>query len=159
MTHRAETILEAVKVLVTGLATTGANVARGRAYALGVDQVPALRVSEDTAEIEEAHTPDRLIEILDIVIEAEVAEITDQVDTVLNTIREEITVKLAADHKLGLPAMGADGAALGTGLADLCAFLLIFYLARPKKFPDRDALILRLDEAARPEAWAGLNSS
>lgn len=45
--------------------------------------------------------------------------------------------------KLGLPAMGADGAALGTGLADLCAFLVILYLARPKQFPARDTLLLR----------------
>lgn len=45
--------------------------------------------------------------------------------------------------KFGLPEMGADGAALGTGLADLCALLLIFYLVRPRKVIPRDALILK----------------
>lgn len=45
--------------------------------------------------------------------------------------------------KLGAPAMGARGAALGTGLADLCGMLLIFYLAYPKRTITREQLRLR----------------
>ncbi len=35
--------------------------------------------------------------------------------------------------KFGAPAMGVRGAAIGTGLADLCAMLVMFWLARPKR--------------------------
>ncbi|MGB0954094.1 MAG: MATE family efflux transporter [Planctomycetota bacterium] len=45
--------------------------------------------------------------------------------------------------KLGMPEMGADGAALGTGLADLCALLLIVYLVRQPKPIPRDAWRLK----------------
>jgi MATE family multidrug resistance protein len=44
----------------------------------------------------------------------------------------------------GLPAMGARGAALGTGLADLCALLVIVWLARPRTRLPLDALKLHL---------------
>lgn len=45
--------------------------------------------------------------------------------------------------KLGLPAMGAGGAALGTGLADLCALIVIFYLAKPAQRITLEMLRLR----------------
>lgn len=51
--------------------------------------------------------------------------------------------------KFGMPEMGADGAALGTGLADLCALLLIIYLVRPRKKIPRDALILKWSRMKR----------
>ncbi|MBT3339872.1 MAG: MATE family efflux transporter [Planctomycetes bacterium] len=35
--------------------------------------------------------------------------------------------------KFGIPAMGVRGAAIGTGLADLCAMTVMFWLARPKR--------------------------
>ncbi len=43
----------------------------------------------------------------------------------------------------GAPAMGANGAALGTGLADLCSLLLIFFLVYPKRPLPKAALQLR----------------
>jgi multidrug resistance protein, MATE family len=45
--------------------------------------------------------------------------------------------------KFGAPKMGAEGAALGTGLADLCALILIFLLARPQQRLSWDTLRLR----------------
>ncbi len=57
----------------------------------------------------------------------------------------------------GLPAMGARGAALGTGLADLCALLVIVWLARPRTRLPLDALKLhfgRLKEVVSV-GWTG----
>lgn len=51
--------------------------------------------------------------------------------------------------KFGMPEMGADGAALGTGLADLGALLLIFYLVRPKQRIPLDALVLKWSRMKR----------
>lgn len=100
--HRAETIMEAVRTAVTGLATTGLNAFRGRSYDLGPGLVPALLVYMGEDEILEAHTPDRLRSVLTVNLDAVVAETATQVETALNQIRAEATVALAADHTLGL---------------------------------------------------------
>ena len=43
--HRAEQILAAVQTAVTGLASTGTNVDRGRADDIPAEKCPALRVA------------------------------------------------------------------------------------------------------------------
>ena len=119
MTHRAETILEAFKTTETGLATTGTRVERGRVYATSPAGTPNLRVFMGADEILEAHTPDRLLSALEVTVEAEVAEISAQVDTKLNVIREEVTVALAADHQLGLPVIVQMTEEVGAGPVEI----------------------------------------
>lgn len=98
MTHKAETILEAVVTAVSGLTTTGSSVERGRAYAVGV--VPSLSVfmGEDRVDNELAigHY-DRMLEIF---VESHVATIGN-IETDLNQIRAEVFAALRADHTLG----------------------------------------------------------
>ena len=100
--HRAESIMAAVITAVTGLTTTGANVYRARAYPLEISGIPALLVwqGEDSAQTE--MIGDEVISLLEIHIDAIVREPTTQIDTTLNKIREEVTVALMADYKLGL---------------------------------------------------------
>ena len=102
MTHRAETIMAAVVTAVTGLATTGARVFRGRAYAVQPAELPCLLVWADADPAEPVQSQDRVQSNLVVNIDAVVREVSAQVDTRLNLIRKEITVALAADYRLGL---------------------------------------------------------
>ena len=100
--HRAESIMEAIVAAATGLTTTGANVYRARVYPLEISDIPALLIwqGEDSAETE--LLGDEVISLLEVHIDAIVREPTTQIDTTLNKIREEVTVALMADYKLGL---------------------------------------------------------
>lgn len=98
MTHRAESIMQAVTTNVTGLTTTGARVSRGRAYP--VSEVPALTVEmgQDVVALQNIAYIDRDLEII---ITAHCKQ-TAQYDTTLNLIREEVHVALMASRSQGL---------------------------------------------------------
>ena len=100
--HRAESIMRAVVVALTGLTTTGANVFRGRAYEVQAGEVPALLVWMGVDQVAAVHGHDQVDSVLTVNIDAAVREVSAQVDTRLNLIREEVTSALAADHTLGL---------------------------------------------------------
>jgi len=101
MTHRAETIVDTVTTLLTGLTTTGSRVFRGRAIPVDVSQGPALLVFMGPDAIVNRLNFDKIDSLLSVYIEAYVKQ-NDAPDTVLNTIREEINIAMQADYTLGL---------------------------------------------------------
>ena len=99
MTHRAESILEAVKTTLTGLTTTGLNVQRGRYYDLTT--LPALVIekgSDNTATERNTAFQDRN---LDISITSAIEQ-AGSVEGTLNQIAAEIYAAMMADITLGL---------------------------------------------------------
>jgi hypothetical protein len=102
LTHRAETLIAKVTEVVTGLSTTSDRVYRGRAYPLGKDQDPALLVYQGADEPQSLHSQTLLDSLLTVRVEARVRSASDQLDTLLNRIREEVTVALQADYLQGL---------------------------------------------------------
>lgn len=100
MTHRAESIMAAVKTAVTGLTTTGDRVERGRVR--NVETAPALSVEMGADDINpERSTYPRVNRDLNVKIFAYVKTNTAP-DTQLNLIREEVYAALMADRTLGL---------------------------------------------------------
>jgi hypothetical protein len=101
MPHRAETIAATITDLVTNLPTTGDQVYRGRAAPISVDILPAVLVylEGDSPLAEYTTLADR---VLQVAIEGFARPAADEVDTVLNTIRREVTQALMADRTLGL---------------------------------------------------------
>lgn len=102
MTHRAESIVEAVKTKVTNLTTTAARVYRGRVYPLQSAELPGLLVYLGADKILRYLSQGQVDSLVTVHIDAVVKSITTQVDTLLNTIREEITVALQQDYRQGL---------------------------------------------------------
>lgn len=103
--HRAENIIAAVVTNLTGLATTGANVFRGRAYELNDTELPALCVylGTDNPRNDGGSSSWQYIDSdLGITVEAVVKSSSAQVDTTLNQIRYEVGQALQADHQQGL---------------------------------------------------------
>jgi len=122
MTHRAESIVTTLVATLTGLTTTGARVYRGRAYPLQDAQYPALLIYLGQDELQADYSQEKYDSLLTVWVEARVKTVASQVDTVLNTIREEVTVALQADYTQGLgyvidtregdaaePELGGDG--------------------------------------------------
>lgn len=100
MTHRAETIISTVVTTVTGLTTTGNNVARGRVRS--VETHPALSVitGGDDVVLDRSNWPNIGRE-LNVKIIIHVKNNTTY-ETEINKIREEVYAALMADHTLGL---------------------------------------------------------
>src|SRR5688500_10924967 len=113
MTHRAESIVERVKTVVTGLTTTSTRVYRGRVYPLQESEVPGLLVYMGQDRIVNVLSQSLMDSLLSVHID-EVVKATGQVDTTLNLIREQVTIALQADHTLtlsyvmGIEESGAD---------------------------------------------------
>ena len=100
MAHRAESIMAAVATALTGLATTGTRVQRGRPYQ--VDSVPALTIDMGGDEVlPDARDFSRLTRALQVIITAHV-QATTNLETILNTIRAEIFAELMSDITMGL---------------------------------------------------------
>jgi len=115
MTHRAESIMQAVVTNVTGLTTTSTRVSRGRAYP--ISDVPALTVEmgQDVVALQNLSYIDR---DLDIVITGH-AKQTTQYDTTLNLIREEVHIALMANRQQGLTNYVLDTMPVGDGAPEL----------------------------------------
>lgn len=122
MAHRAETILQTLVSILTGLTTTGTNVARGRIYAIEDDEHPALSVYMGPDDPIGEYGPTNVTYIdsdLSVRITAHVKTNSQQVDTLLNQIRSEVHQALMADVTLGLSyvymtiPLGADEPDLG----------------------------------------------
>ncbi len=98
--HRRETILQTVLTLLTGLATTGSNVKRARAYK--PDVLPALSIAQgpDVLSPEHAYLGD-IMRQLTVRIAAHVQDTTN-LETELNQISAEVYAALTADRSLGL---------------------------------------------------------
>ena len=102
MTHRAESIVSAVVTTLTGLTTTGSNVFRGRVYAVPDASLPALCVYQGEDKIIGQYSQAKYDCAITITVEALVKTSSTQVDTTLNTIREEVVEALQADYTQGL---------------------------------------------------------
>lgn len=100
MTHRVESIMQAVTSTLTGLATTGAEVQRGRVYSIAA--TPALSISMGADEVrEDLRSFSRLVRQLTVTISAHV-KVTTQLETQLNQIKTEVFAALMADITQGL---------------------------------------------------------
>lgn len=100
--HRAESILAAIKTQLTGLATTGANVFRGRSVRLQDNQHPALIIKMGADKRLAEYSQALMDRALEVKIEIRTKSSTDQLDTELNKIREEVTKALQAAPSLSL---------------------------------------------------------
>ena len=120
--HRAESILSAVETTLTGLATTGTRVQRGRVYP--VETAPALSIymgSDDTSGDYGATNLGFVDRMLEVVVRSHI-KVTTDLDTDLNQIRAEVYAAMMADYTIGLayiintwlvsdaqPSLSADG--------------------------------------------------
>ena len=102
MTHRAETIMQAVVTTLTGLTTTGARVKRARVYPLPAAEANALAIFQGTDELQDGSMFFKVRSLLTVNIEAMAREATAQIDETMNTIRNEVAVALGASTNLGL---------------------------------------------------------
>lgn len=100
--HRAEQIIQTVVTKLTGLTTTGTRVYRGRAYPTADSELPGLLVYLGQDKITQHLSQSFVDSELMISIDARVKSASSQVDTLLNTIRSEITVALMAGYTQGL---------------------------------------------------------
>jgi len=100
--HRVEQILAAVTALVTGLATSGANVDRGRDSEIPAEKTPALRVYLGQDLIVDPWAQSLLDSEVEVGIQAAVHDSATNVETLLNRMRKEVNIALVADFTLGL---------------------------------------------------------
>ena len=137
--HRAEQIIAAVKTLVTGLTTTGANVDRGRGEEVAAELTPALRVYMGADTIVEPWAQQLLDSDLEVVIEAKVHDAAANVETTLNQIRKEVNIALAADYTLALAfvhaivEIGAGRPQISGDLAKPAASMELRYLVKYRR--------------------------
>jgi len=105
MTHRRQTIREAVVAAITGLTVTEGRVYTGRVYPSGADNLPGLNVTTPNDQREEDFPANRAaqVRVLTVLIEARVkpadgvAIPLDQIDD----IEEDVQAALMADPTLG----------------------------------------------------------
>lgn len=100
--HRAEAIVTAVVSAVTGLTTTGSNVFRGRTYELADTDLPCLLIymgADNPVEGSPWHFVDSDLSIL---IEAVAKDSTQQIESALNQIRQEVEQAINTDITLGV---------------------------------------------------------
>ena len=102
MSHRAEQIMQAVVTTLTGLATTGGRVYRGRSNPTPEGDANALLVWQGPDDIIEEMSDEQIDSELTVYIDAQAREISAQIDTTMNQIRLEVTRALAASETLGL---------------------------------------------------------
>lgn len=100
MTHRVETVMQAVASTVTGLTTTGANVFRGNPYNFEVSALPCLHVEMGPEKSVQEYAAGQRDWELQVKITGIVRAISSYEQT-LNTIREEVHIALRADGTLG----------------------------------------------------------
>ena len=104
MAHRAEEVMAAIELLVTGLTTTGANIERGRVYPWADAQLPAisLYMGADSP----INNEQRNMGFYDWQLEIKVVAMCKKtessgIETTLNLIRSEFTTAIMVDHTLG----------------------------------------------------------
>jgi hypothetical protein len=103
--HRAEQVMAAVMGKLTSppLATVpAAQVLRGRGEEVAAELTPALRVYMGADPIVDPWAPQLIDSELEVFIEAKVHDAATNVETLLNQVRKEVNIALAADYTLGL---------------------------------------------------------
>lgn len=99
--HKVEQILDAIVPLVTGLATTGSNVSRGRVSPLSGNTAAAISIYQGGDKATEYSWPSVYSE-LNVFFDIHVKDSAEQIDQVLNRVRKEINIALMATSNLGL---------------------------------------------------------
>lgn len=99
MTHFVENVLSSVATTVTGLATTGARVQRGRLYDIAA--LPALVVEKGSDTVVETPNMAKIDREVQIAITS-VIEGRSDLETELNKIASEVYAAIMADTTLGL---------------------------------------------------------
>jgi len=103
--HNREQVMDAVTTIVTGLATTGANVFRARVFPQDQANLPALLVyqGEDEPILDtESQQYDFIDSVLSVIIEAWVNASSGNIDETMNLINKEVIIALQADRTQGL---------------------------------------------------------
>jgi len=102
--HRAEEIAQTLKGILAHLPTTRERVYRGRARRLNEDELPALLINLSREEFLGKTNP--VLIDRDLIINVEGYARTDadgeNLETILNRIRKEVTIAIMADVTLGL---------------------------------------------------------
>lgn len=103
MTLRAESIMAAVQAAVTGLATTGARVDRGRGDDIPEQNTPALRVAMGGDDLINPYLPSLIDSDLEVIVTAYAYDSANNIESKLNAIRAEVVPALLAGNRtLGL---------------------------------------------------------
>jgi hypothetical protein len=103
--HLREQIMDAVVTVVTGLATTGANVHRARVFPQEGTFLPALLIyAGDDEQVAEPETDKHTVidSVLAVIIEGWVEMGSAQLEETLNAINAEVVVALQADRTQGV---------------------------------------------------------
>ena len=98
--HLAESILSAFELALTGLSTTGANVARGRAYAVPIFPALSIFKGSDVASDRE-DTLDVIVREMLVNVDIHI-QATGNPETALNAIAAEVFAAVNLDYTLGL---------------------------------------------------------
>ena len=100
--HRAEDVIAKVETLVTGLATTGSNVERGRFYPFAEDVAAGLTVRQGQfTPVGDGNVAYQDGD-LEVIVTAHAKGADDTVESTINQIAKEVYVALLASHTLGL---------------------------------------------------------
>lgn len=100
MPHRAETILEAIKTVVTGLTLTGQNVERDRVYP--PENIPALSVDMGGESRGEIDTGDMTNINSQLEVGIRLLVKSNESTTVINSIKAEVYSAIMGSSRLGL---------------------------------------------------------
>ncbi len=100
--HVSEQVVEAAKAALIGLATTGANVFDSRVYPVQDNELPCLLIDQgnETSEIESMGFDRITGRTMELLVVAKVKQNTSY-RTLINTIRKEVEVRLAANQGIG----------------------------------------------------------
>ena len=99
--HKVEQILDALLPLITGLATTGTNVERGRVSKLKEATASSLSVYQGQDDTDNYNWPSVYSNLI-IYIDIHAKDSVEQIDQVLNRIRKEVNIAIMAITNLGL---------------------------------------------------------
>jgi len=111
--HRVEQIIDAVKAAVTGLATTSANVERGRFQSVEGSKTAELTVTQGASSPAQEPNVAFQYPAIEVVITAHAKGQDGTVESTINQIAKEVYIAMMADRQLGLPEFVIDTEWLG----------------------------------------------
>ena len=103
MAHLVAQIVGAAVTTLTGLATTGDKVFDNLFGTFQEEDLPALRVYEGAEAVEavDIHADPLLERTMDLIVECTAKASTEDVSSLVRSMREEVEVAIAADDTLG----------------------------------------------------------
>lgn len=102
MTHKRQLIRERTATVLTGLATTGANVFQSKIYGLSDDELPAIMVYTGGEELAEESLSKGFSGVMQAELSIQVVvKQNDTYDDVLDDILEEVQAAMTAERASG----------------------------------------------------------